>query len=159
MTSRIPGSLALAFALAACAATAAPDNVSAACARGRPGPIEGEWMLERIDGVPWIVTPASLLAAPTGFAGALACNGYGTAEPADGGAHYALARGRLVLEGDVVTTSRFCGSRTLMAFEAAFVEVLYSKPHVARRGEVLCFYTDDGRSLEFRSIEPIRSDG
>jgi hypothetical protein len=141
------------LALAACA-TPIPDNVSVGCARGRPGPIEGEWRLERIDGIPWAATEATLYAEPQGFAGSLACNGYGTSEPEEGGPHYAVERGRLALKGDIVTTTIFCGDRILMAFEGVFVDFLYDEPHVARRadGSGLCLYTDDGRSLEFRRL-------
>jgi hypothetical protein len=49
-----------------------------------------------------------------------------------------------------------CGSRILMAFEFAFVNLLDAKPHVARRGETLYFYTDDDRNPEFRR-EKVRS--
>jgi hypothetical protein len=41
-------------------------------------------------------------------------------------------------------------SRILMAFEFAFVNLLDAKPHVACRGETLCFYTDDDRNPEFK---------
>jgi heat shock protein HslJ len=140
-----------ALALAACQSV--PDAVSVACARGRPGPIEGEWMLDRIDGVPWRATRATLIAEPQGFAGSLACNGYGTAEPEEGGPHYAVARGRLAIEGDLVTTLAACLAPQAMAFEAAFLSILDGEPHVAINDDRLCLYTDDGYSLEFVKAE------
>jgi heat shock protein HslJ len=141
--------LAVGLAVAACT-TPALDGVSVACARGRPGPIEGEWALERIDGVRWSASRATLVAEPTGFAGSIACNGYGTHEPDGGGDHYAIEEGRLVVKGGLITTTAGCLPRERMAFEHAFLGILDSQPHVAVREEGLCLFTDDGRSLEFR---------
>lgn len=147
MRHLLPVSLAALILLSACATV--PDDVSVACARGRPGPIAGDWTLDRIDGVPWRLSRATLLAQEQGFGGTLACNGYGTSEPADGGPHYAVARGRLAIEGDLVVSATGCMPPQALLFEAAFLTILDGEPHVAINGERLCLYTDDGASLEF----------
>lgn len=144
--------IAAALVLSACA-TSVPDDISVACARGRPGPIVGEWTLDRIDGMPWRAAEATLLAEPEGFAGTLVCNGYGTSEPEGGGPHYAIERGRLLIKGDLVTTTVGCFSLQAIAFEAAFLAILDAEPHVSRRPEFLCLYTDEGYSLEFFGTE------
>jgi len=136
----------------------APDNILLACARGSPGPIEGEWALERIDGAAWSGSRATLLAEGGGFGGALACNSYSTSAPDEGGAHYGVADGRLIVSGFLVTTTAGCLPRERMALEAAFLGILESEPHVAHTGDdAICLYTDDGRSLEFRRVEGVDS--
>jgi heat shock protein HslJ len=150
--NRATSALLAAVALSACA-TPAPEDISVACARGRPGPIEGDWRLDRIDGVPWRASVATLLAEPEGFAGTLACNGFGTSEPDGGGVHYAVERGRLRIKGDLVTTTAGCFPPRATAFEAAFLAILDAEPRVSRREDFLCLYTDEGFSLEFLETE------
>jgi heat shock protein HslJ len=140
------------LAVSGCAAFA-PDAMSAACASGQPGPILGEWVLERIDGAEWTRT-STLSAGASSFSGRLVCNGYGTYATEGEGPHYDIVDGRLIIPDGVVMTTAGCLPRDLMEFEVAYLSVLESEPHVARIGETgLCLYTDDGRSLEFRRLE------
>ncbi|MGD2132174.1 MAG: META domain-containing protein [Maricaulaceae bacterium] len=141
-----------ALALASCGARFAPPP-PVACQGVAPEEILGQWTLERVNGEAWTDTEITMAAEEAALWGQLACNGYGTSPGEDGGDHYAVEDGRLVLHGDIVRTMRLCDDPERMDLEEQMVELLYGSPRISRLGDRLCLFTEEGMILEFRASE------